>query len=335
MKELVSIIIPVFNTCKYLNETLESIKRQKYNNYEVLLIDDGSYDGSQIICDAYAEKDARFKVYHMKNSGYSVARNYGLSKACGKYVVFVDSDDVLDDELLWSQIDCMNRTNADVAVCFEIKMYKNHITCIKNTNKNYIVIDNSEKNNLLFSQGKYKGSPYAGGQCWKKMIKKTILRNINFVEDRSICEDEIFTKDVFDKANVIALNGKGGYYYRMRTGSAVHDTKFNLKILRGRFVLYDGNKIDKKTLVQSSLLPVLNLYRNKYNDIGYENFAIINRFQLYVKSCFFELPIKQRILALLLLGDWCGRAVKWKIMYTFVTILVMLIGNENKYELFE
>ena len=90
---LVSVITPVYNTEKYLDECIGSILSQSMTDFELLLIDDGSTDGSGAICDRYAEKDKRIRVFHIPNGGVSAARNLGLDNARGEFVVFVDSDD--------------------------------------------------------------------------------------------------------------------------------------------------------------------------------------------------------------------------------------------------
>lgn len=95
MSQLVSVVVPVYNTERYLSRCIDSIMMQEYTNIEIILVDDGSSDKSSAICDEYAQKDARIKVIHKKNGGVSSARNAGLDVAKGTYVCFVDSDDVL------------------------------------------------------------------------------------------------------------------------------------------------------------------------------------------------------------------------------------------------
>ena len=96
----VSVIVPVYNAQSYLEECIESIIGQTYEKIELILIDDGSKDHSPAICDQYAEKDDRIKVYHTKNAGAAHARNIGLSKATGDYIIFVDSDDFIAKETI-------------------------------------------------------------------------------------------------------------------------------------------------------------------------------------------------------------------------------------------
>ena len=93
MKPMVSIIVPVYNTEQYLRRCIDSIVNQEYTDFELLLIDDGSKDSSGVICDEYAEKDARVRVIHKENSGVSDSRNCALDHAKGKYIQFLDSDD--------------------------------------------------------------------------------------------------------------------------------------------------------------------------------------------------------------------------------------------------
>ena len=95
LKPLISIIVPVYNTSFYLRTCLDSIISQSYTFIEIIVIDDGSTDNSGKICDEYAEKDNRIKVFHRENGGVSRAKNYGLKIAKGEYVCFVDSDDYI------------------------------------------------------------------------------------------------------------------------------------------------------------------------------------------------------------------------------------------------
>ena len=98
--ELISVVVPVYNVERYLGKCLESIVRQTYANIEIVLVDDGSTDSGGQICDFYANKDSRVKVIHKKNGGLSDARNRGIEESKGKYLIFVDSDDVIDETLV-------------------------------------------------------------------------------------------------------------------------------------------------------------------------------------------------------------------------------------------
>ena len=112
----VSIIVPVYNKKKYLNCVLENIQKQEFNDFECILVDDGSTDGSQNICDVFSKKDTRFITVHMSNSGVSNARNTGLKRARGSYITFIDADDSIDFNYLKKLADDIENTGADFII---------------------------------------------------------------------------------------------------------------------------------------------------------------------------------------------------------------------------
>lgn len=114
---MVSIIVPVYNTEKYIRNCLKSIQEQTYSDIEVILINDGSTDDSGKICDSFSEIDSRFKVFHIKNSGVSKARNIGIAEASGKYVVFVDSDDWLEADFCSQMVKGAEENSAQLVIC--------------------------------------------------------------------------------------------------------------------------------------------------------------------------------------------------------------------------
>ena len=121
-----SIIVPVYNVEKYLSKCIQSLIDQDYNDYEILLIDDGSTDKSGIICEQYAKKYENIYVFHKKNGGLSDARNYGLQKALGDYILFVDSDDWIKKDILKEFSDIIENNKAvDVIETRFIEVYKN------------------------------------------------------------------------------------------------------------------------------------------------------------------------------------------------------------------
>ena len=112
-----SIIIPVYNTEKYLHRCVDSVLQQNMSDYELILVDDGSTDGSGKICDEYKEKDSRVKVIHTQNQGVSKARNTGLELSSGEYIGFVDADDYIDADMYEKLIEASIDSNADVCCC--------------------------------------------------------------------------------------------------------------------------------------------------------------------------------------------------------------------------
>lgn len=116
MDELISVVIPVYNVKKYLNDCLESVAKQSYRNYEAILVDDGSSDGSELICDEWCKKDSRVKVIHKENAGVSAARNDGIAASNGEYIAFLDSDDLLQPDALKILYDCAKRNDSDMVI---------------------------------------------------------------------------------------------------------------------------------------------------------------------------------------------------------------------------
>ena len=116
-KYLVSVIMPVYNVEAYLSEALDSVINQSYDNLEIIVVDDGSTDGSGKICDEYAEKDERIRLIHQKNSGVSSTRNAALDAATGDFVIFIDSDDAYDPDYVTTMLDAMIENDADMVIC--------------------------------------------------------------------------------------------------------------------------------------------------------------------------------------------------------------------------
>ncbi|MBR2428227.1 MAG: glycosyltransferase family 2 protein, partial [Lentisphaeria bacterium] len=116
MDERISVVIPVYNTGKFLDRCLESVVNQTYCSLEILLIDDGSTDESGALCDAWAKRDSRIRVIHKQNAGLGMARNTGIDNAKGKYICFFDSDDFVDTGILAAAVETAEREHADITV---------------------------------------------------------------------------------------------------------------------------------------------------------------------------------------------------------------------------
>ena len=123
MNPVISIIVPVYKVEKQLNKCIESILNQTFKDYELILVDDGSPDNCGHICDEYEKKDSRIKVIHKKNGGLSDARNAGLDIALGKYIGFVDSDDIIHPQMYEKLYNCINKSNLDIVQC-KFKRFK-------------------------------------------------------------------------------------------------------------------------------------------------------------------------------------------------------------------
>lgn len=231
-----SIIIPVYNVEKYINECVDSVLNQTYTNFEIILVDDGSTDSSPQICDSYAEKDNRIKVIHKKNGGLSSARNAGMENMTGDYVLFLDSDDFWNnDKALENLYIIIIEENADV-ICYGYKEF------FENTNesKNVICIPEISFNGLLredILEILLTNGIFTSSACCKAIKTKLIIdNNIYFVENIT-SEDIDWSARVLLNAKAYALYNDCFYAYRQREGSITHSVKYeNLKMLSNNII---------------------------------------------------------------------------------------------------
>lgn len=222
MKDLISIIVPIYNVEEYLTTCVKSIRNQTYKRIEILLVDDGSTDCCGSLIDSFREEDNRIVVIHKENGGLSDARNVGLDNAIGKYVMFVDSDDYIPEdcvEYLYSKL----ITNA-----VEISVGRLKVTTLKDDNemvaeKHHEIFNRNEGVNQLLYANKY--SVAAPG----KLYLKALFDDIRFPLGK-LHEDVFTTYKVFLKANKIYYGDKLVYYYYHRPGSIML-SEFTIKRL--------------------------------------------------------------------------------------------------------
>ena len=215
-KELISIIVPIYNTQNFLNKCVDSILNQTYRELEIILVDDGSTDESGKICDKYKLIDNRVKVIHKKNGGVSMARNYGLKMINGEYVIFIDSDDWLENNMIETLYNNMIKYKVDISICnFEIDC-KDGKKIITHKEEDLITRDIRDKYENLFAKDGF------GGYLWNKLIKTEVVKNIFFNENIKIEEDVLFLIEVFQKCESIYYNADNIlYHYVVRDNSAV------------------------------------------------------------------------------------------------------------------
>ena len=227
MDELISVIVPIYNTEKYLVECVESIRKQTYSNIEIILVDDGSTDASIEICDEFAEKDSRVRVFHKKNEGVAVARNFGIQQSNGQYVVIVDSDDIAVDrmiEVLYTQI---KENDADIAVG------NYYIYDESDGNFYYYITDDDYCVEVLSSQelidrqaGAWKWNSTAFMLTTFKLYKKVLFDDVSFTHGRRF-DDEASTHRLFLRSKKTVFVNDNVYLYRRRSGSIMR-SKFDL-----------------------------------------------------------------------------------------------------------
>lgn len=217
MRDLVSVIVPVYNVAPYLPRCLKSLTEQTYRNIEIILVDDGSTDASGAICDLWADRDERIRVLHKPNGGLSDARNWGLERSEGAYVCFVDSDDWCGSRYIEIMLGALLETDSDLVECDYV--------CVED--------DTAVPSD---DQDRYDHQLYTDRDCFHKF-----LTNVFFV---SVCnklyrrvlvenapfrlgvyhEDEYWTYRIFSRARRACRLQYTGYYYYQRQGSIVHTT---------------------------------------------------------------------------------------------------------------
>lgn len=205
MKDLISIIVPIYNVGRYLEQCLISILEQTYRNLEIILIDDGSTDTSGAICDSYQKNDDRIKVIHQKNGGLSRARNVGIKLAQGTYLAFVDSDDWIEKDYIEKMYEACKSKEADICVCNFEKVWHNKNKSIPIKAKVY----DENVMSIMFGQ-----DCTAMTVAWNKLYKKELWKEIVFTPGK-IHEDESTTYKVFYKAKRIVVINEILYHYRM------------------------------------------------------------------------------------------------------------------------
>lgn len=230
----ISIIIPVYNIKDYLRDCLDSVTTQHFSNKEVILVDDGSTDGSGDICDAYAAKHADFRVIHKPNGGVSSARNQGINEARGQWIIFIDSDDV------WSNPNCLQKLysyaekhNLDI-VRFEYQAVNEKLEYIEPRSYDKSNIEDRVMDNYELVNWGISGEWFP----WLYMIRKETIGDLRFNEKTKFQEDTDFYSRLFASRELrCGYIDERMYLYRKRTASIT--TTARLSNLEGSFSLCD------------------------------------------------------------------------------------------------
>lgn len=231
----VSIIVPVYNTEKYIERCVSSIGSQTYQNIEIICVDDGSTDNSGKILDSLAEKDARIKVIHKKNEGVTAARNAALNMVTGDYVGFVDSDDYIEKEMYELLVKAMVKNGVDIATC---KYYFDFNGVIKAA-VNKKEVPDTPVSIAAFLPYIYERDIFPGvaGYLWTRLFRRNVIideegiPNIKFKAEYGGTDDIVFVAEANMRSNGIIYLDRPLYYYFQRDGSIVHDGKTQLATL--------------------------------------------------------------------------------------------------------
>ena len=204
-EEKISVVVPVYNIKKYLERCISSLTNQTYHNIEICIVDDGSTDGSEIICDELATQDDRIKVFHQENSGPSIARNKGLDMSTGDYIFFLDSDDYIKSETFSFLLDEMKKNNADISCCAARRVDENGIDSPYLEEKEYLLNREQALEHCMFRNT-------IGSVVWAKLYKKKLFYGVRFPEHKN-AEDEFVVYRLVANSDLVIYTGKYMYCY--------------------------------------------------------------------------------------------------------------------------
>lgn len=211
MNCLVSIIVPVYNVSKYLNDCFQSLSNQTYSNIEIIIVDDGSTDGSLDICVAWSKKDGRFKVFHQSNRGVNSARYFALKQSSGEFVMFCDSDDLFDEFAVETAIRLLKNNRTDLVVFNAVQ--SDGVAFWGSTWPSCSSITAEKSLGLLLS-GAIRWN------IWLICAKRNLFEHIYIPTDIILGEDLVIFYQLLGSASTVTITDKPLYKYMIREGSA-------------------------------------------------------------------------------------------------------------------
>lgn len=219
----ISVIVPVYKVEPYIRKCVDSILGQTFSDIQVILVDDGSPDQCGKICDEYAKQDNRVEVIHKENGGLSDARNAGIPYAKGEYIIFLDSDDYIENDMFEYMYTRIKDSGADMATCGLYEVYKDRIETQKEE-VDFVCTGEEAFRCIL------RGHTIRG-EIWNKLIRKSCIEDLRFPKGR-LYEDIYYTVDLMQRIKKVAVGTKPKYYYLHRedsiTGKAYRPKVFDI-----------------------------------------------------------------------------------------------------------
>lgn len=258
----VSVIVPVYNVKEYLAKCIDSLINQSYSEYEIILVDDGSNDGSEMICDEYAQRNNKVKVFHKKNGGLSDARNYGIKHSESKYIIFVDSDDYVDSNYIEYLNTLISKYSADMAVTGFV-YEKNDIETFHVASKREQCVNNE----IAFQKMCYGNEIPI--MAWGKIMKRDLLMEYPF--PYGVLNEDVGTiYKIILNSEKIAVGCKATYHYVLRNSSILHSDnkkKFFYGVKASNEIL---REVKRREMSQDSLVAA-------YGRILIESIGLLHR----------------------------------------------------------
>lgn len=257
---LVSILSPCYNVGQYLPQCLDSIIGQTYRNLQIVCIDDGSKDNTWNVLQEYVTRDSRVEIYHQENAGVAAARNNLLSHVKGDYVLFVDSDDWIEPDMVEFLVEKSRAKDADIVVC---DMVKNDAACNDGYQEELMDQETTIKKFLFHKE--------LSGSLWNKLVKTSLLHNIRFDNRISYGEDALFCWHVLQRVHVVVQATKQLYHYRMNEVSISHQD-------------WTPQKKGSGSIVWKTIADEAKQWWPQYADIGFARYAVEDMWGLYYAS---------------------------------------------------
>ncbi len=261
-KILVSIIIPIYNAEKYLKDLFDSINKQTYKNYEVILINDGSTDNSEQKCLEFLNNNNRVKYYKKENTGVSDTRNFGIKKSLGDYICFIDADDILEKDYLLDFVTTLPDSNTNL-ICCDYSKFNSYKDIQQQNESVKIIKEFSEKDKYEILYSNYCG------YLWNKFFSRKIIveNNLKFDTSISMMEDLLFIFKYLEYINRIICINKKNYNYRQISNSASKNLSSikwfsNFKVLN--ILNSNKKKFNKKALSSFSYSYLFYIYEAKF-----------------------------------------------------------------------
>lgn len=288
MNPKISIIVPVYKVEKYIHKCIDSILNQTFEDFELILVDDGSPDKCGEICDEYAKKDNRVVVIHKENGGLSSARNAGIDISTGEYIGFIDSDDYIEVDMYELLYSLCEEHSCDIASCSSIIYFQDRIV-VNGGHK--LEIHNKKEAMKTMLNGKLYDEV-----VWVKLFKKSVIGKIRFPEGR-IYEDTSFTYKVIHNSQKIATIGEAKYNYIKHDGSIMNTAtkSINTDAIIAYKEMYDFIKDRYPELLSLVTLKLSNSCLVILNNIIESNNFSENKFKYYETAKFLNSYFKKTI----------------------------------------
>lgn len=315
---LISIIVPIYNVEKYLDECLKSLINQTYKNIEILLVNDGSTDNSREICEKYFQHDNRIKIIDKANGGLSDARNVGIEHASGEYLTFVDSDDVVDTTFCERLLDVISTHQADVATC-SVVLFADKIPHRDVISENMIY----RKDEIILAYLKGNIRPTA----WGKLYRRKLFNELRYPVGRTT-EDVYVIVELLLKADIVVTGAKTNLYYRQRRNSIQNSNGFNTKDMleahKRNVSLLENSKFQElayERYILAHLDAIDILIRNGVYDERFEQYRIVLRNNISKIMQSELVRMKRKIMLLMFI--YCEKAY----IYIYIKHIKTLFSN--------